>query len=48
MLSSGVLYAQIANSLKYEVEILIHRIQGLELDEADKNPFANTDGFYPV
>lgn len=22
--------------------------QGLELDEADKNPFANTDGFYPV
>lgn len=22
--------------------------QGLELDEADTNPFANTDGFYPV
>lgn len=22
--------------------------QGLELDEAEKNPFANTDGFYPV
>ncbi|KAJ5539724.1 hypothetical protein N7513_008056 [Penicillium frequentans] len=21
---------------------------GLELDEADKNPFANTDGFYPL
>lgn len=22
--------------------------QGLELDELDSNPFANTDGFYPV
>jgi hypothetical protein len=24
------------------------RHQGLELDESDSNPFANTDGFYPV
>jgi hypothetical protein len=23
-------------------------LKGLELDEADTNPFANTDGFYPV
>lgn len=22
--------------------------QGLELDEGDTNPFANSDGFYPV
>lgn len=27
---------------------LIDIYQGLELDEADTNPFANTDGFYPV
>lgn len=25
-----------------------HSPQGLELDESDDNPFANTDGFYPV
>jgi enoyl-CoA hydratase/carnithine racemase len=23
-------------------------LQGLELDEADTNPYANSDGFYPL
>lgn len=26
----------------------LRMLQGLELDEQDSNPFANTDGFYPV
>lgn len=29
-------------------EGLTEHPQGLELDESDNNPFANTDGFYPV
>ena len=47
MPSSGALYVLLpvifVNGRK-----LMNFSQGLELDEADTNPFANTDGFYPV
>jgi len=29
-------------------EAYCHLIQGLELDEADTNPFANSEGFFPL
>jgi hypothetical protein len=46
MQNSGAQYAH--QPAKLYLQALTSNLQGLELDESDRNPFANTDGFYPV